>query len=168
MRNFIDLCTTHGYRPIQWMYPGYHQPIKSVAVLLVDLYREPHSEFAYASRSLVDKLFFTCRLAGESVPHSSRKPLGDSTIHRPFATAWSSLANLRKRVWESIGLDPTMPWCEAIERASRKYRSSMSLENRERDMSDTDIRTMWDEQHSSFPTPWVRNVQTLQLTAVYE
>jgi hypothetical protein len=111
MRKFISLATDPAYQPFQWSWPGSHQPMHAVMIMLVDLYERPHSTEAPRSRAFIDKTF---ELSGPDGGIVSGED--GVTVQRPLREggreAWDMLRRLRDKAWQKAGLDPEVLWTE--------------------------------------------------------
>lgn len=105
LRCYIELNTTHSFRPLRWLYPGYHQPIQAVAILLVDLYRNPRNQHALESQTLIERLFSILQQEDSLIDMHLKQVHGRSHARRPFAMAWRKLEELRRTVWSKLGLN---------------------------------------------------------------
>ena len=96
------MTTRHRFLPLQWLYPGYHQPIQAVAILLVDLLRPASSTVhAQRTRTLIDVLF-----KAPKVPNQTQGDFWHRAVAQaPFSSAWAKLESLRQAVWTKLGFD---------------------------------------------------------------
>ncbi|KAH8797355.1 fungal-specific transcription factor domain-containing protein [Xylogone sp. PMI_703] len=109
VENFLDMCTTPEFRPFYWLYPGTYQPLQAMAILLSDLLRNPQSEEAQHSRTLVERLF--SMVGSDGVGWYK-----DLDSRRNLSTAgkevWKMLRRLRRQAWKKAGLDPDIVWID--------------------------------------------------------
>ncbi|KGO72665.1 Signal recognition particle, SRP19 subunit [Penicillium italicum] len=109
MEKFIRLATDPDFQPFQWGWPGNHQPMHAMMIILIDLYERPHSPEASVSRGFVDKIL---SLSG---PDGGVVSGGDDIFtQRPLRNggreAWGMIRRLRQKAWQKAGLNPQLPW----------------------------------------------------------
>ncbi|MCJ1390341.1 hypothetical protein MMC18_003200 [Xylographa bjoerkii] len=111
MKNFLELATNPVFQPFQWAWPGGHQPMHAVMIMLVDLYERPNSDEAELSRSYIDRTFKQAAPEGGISTEEGGIP-----VQRPLREggqeAWTMLRRLRERAWQKAGLDPDILWYE--------------------------------------------------------
>ncbi|MCJ1284823.1 hypothetical protein MMC26_004160 [Xylographa opegraphella] len=111
MKNFLELATNPVFQPFQWAWPGGHQPMHAVMIMLVDLYERPNSDEAELSRSYIDRTFRQAAPEGGITTEEGGIP-----VQRPLREggqeAWTMLRRLRERAWQKAGLDPDILWYE--------------------------------------------------------
>ena len=111
MRKFILLATDPAFQPFHWSWPGTHQPMHAVMIMLVDLYERPDSVEAPISRAFIDKVFSISGPDGGIVSGED-----GMTVQRPLREggreAWDMLRRLREKAWQKAGLDPDVLWTE--------------------------------------------------------
>jgi hypothetical protein len=114
MDKFILLATDSDFEPFHWSWPGNHQPMHAVMIMLIDLYERPTSAEAPKSRAFVDKVFSLMGPDGgvaggeDGIPRS--RPLKDGGRE-----AWDMLRRLREKAWLKAGLDPKLVWPEQVQ-----------------------------------------------------
>jgi hypothetical protein len=113
---FIRMCTTISYLPFQWLYPGAYQPLQPVAVLLVDLLKEPHSTEAHESQVLLEKIFSLLGPGGRITNTDSNPVTWSDQRHasKGAKQSWARLEKLRSKVWQKLGLDASVLWTRTI------------------------------------------------------
>ncbi|MCJ1419820.1 hypothetical protein MMC32_006176 [Xylographa parallela] len=118
MKNFLELATNPVFQPFQWAWPGGHQPMHAVMIMLVDLYERPNSDEAEVSRSYIDRTFKQAAPEGGITAEEGGIP-----VQRPLREggqeAWTMLRRLRERAWQKAGLDPDILWYERTSDDSR-------------------------------------------------
>ncbi|KZF22418.1 hypothetical protein L228DRAFT_201510, partial [Xylona heveae TC161] len=109
---FIDMSSTESYLPFQWLYPGAYQPLQPVAVLLIDLFHNPHSTEAQKSRRLLERTFSLLGPEGRITNGTSHVACWPEQRHASAGAkqAWMRLERLRSRVWQKLGLDSSVLW----------------------------------------------------------
>ncbi|MCJ1402365.1 hypothetical protein MMC11_005585 [Xylographa trunciseda] len=111
MKNFLELATNPVFQPFQWAWPGGHQPMHAVMIMLVDLYQRPNSDEAELSRSYIDRTFKQAAPEGGISTEEGGIP-----VQRPLREggqeAWTMLRRLREKAWQKAGLDPDILWYE--------------------------------------------------------
>jgi len=110
------MCTTISYLPFQWLYPGAYQPLQPVAVLLVDLLKEPHSTEAHESRILLEKIFSLLGPGGRITNTNSNLVAWSDQRYasKGAKQSWARLEKLRSKVWQKLGLDSSVLWTRTI------------------------------------------------------
>jgi hypothetical protein len=113
---FIDMCTTESYLPYHWLYPGAYQPLQPVAVLLIDLLRNPQSKESAKSRALVERTFSLLGPNGRVTNTSLSMSCWPDQRHVSTGAkqAWMRLEKLRLKVWQKLGLDHNVLWMRSI------------------------------------------------------
>ncbi|KZF23989.1 hypothetical protein L228DRAFT_259270 [Xylona heveae TC161] len=120
IRKTVILASVDDFSPFQWSWPGNHQPLHGLAVLLKNLDHEPRGPFADSSRSVIDEAFSLCSPGGGITGTSIDAPW--PTLEVPFnqpsvqqkprpltengQRTWQFLWQWRARVWSKAGLDP--------------------------------------------------------------
>ena len=122
---FIDMCSSESYLPYQWLYPGAYQPLQPVAVLLIDLLKNPKSVEAAMSRSLLEKTF---SLLGPEGRITNGALSVNCWPDQRYASAgarqaWMRLEKLRSKVWQKLGLDHNVRWMRTIRKTTPQSRS---------------------------------------------
>ncbi|KAI9730269.1 MAG: hypothetical protein M1834_006033 [Cirrosporium novae-zelandiae] len=111
MDKFIQLATDPVFQPFHWSWPGTHQPMHAVMIMLVDLYERPHSAEASQSRFYIDKVFSLSGPDGGIVSGED-----GVSVQRPLREggreAWDMIRRLRHKAWRKAGLDPDLLWTE--------------------------------------------------------
>ena len=102
------MSTTDRFRPFQWLYPGYHQPIEAVAVLLVDLLRTKNSEHTSKTKVLIENLFTNLQDEHSFIKYGQK--LNENLAKRPFASAWAEVDVLRRKIWSGMGWEKAPAW----------------------------------------------------------
>ncbi|CAI7578741.1 unnamed protein product [Penicillium discolor] len=132
MEKFIRLATDPDFQPFQWGWPGNHQPMHAMMIILIDLYERPYSPEASVSRGFVDQIL---SLSG---PDGGVVSGGDDIFtQRPLRNggreAWGMIRRLRQKAWQKAGLNPQLPctgqdWSTETDFANAPYFKSMSSE----------------------------------------
>ncbi|KAJ5826775.1 hypothetical protein N7447_003538 [Penicillium robsamsonii] len=109
MEKFIRLATDPDFQPFQWGWPGNHQPMHAMMIILIDLYERPFSPEAPVSRGFIDQIM---SLSG---PDGGVVSGGDDIFtQRPLRNggreAWDMIRRLRQKAWQKAGLNPQLPW----------------------------------------------------------
>ncbi|QQK47238.1 Fungal transcriptional regulatory protein, N-terminal [Penicillium digitatum] len=108
MEKFIRLATDPDFQPFQWGWPGNHQPMHAMMIILIDLYERPYSPESSVSRGFVD------RILSLSGPDGGVVSGGDDIFtQRPLRhggrEAWGMIRRLRQKAWQKAGLSPQLP-----------------------------------------------------------
>ncbi|OQE18036.1 hypothetical protein PENFLA_c022G06805 [Penicillium flavigenum] len=132
MEKFIRLATDPDFQPFQWGWPGNHQPMHAMMIILIDLYERPYSPEASVSRGFVDQILLLSGPDGGVVSGGD-----DIFTQRPLRNggreAWDMIRRLRQKAWQKAGLNPQMPrtgqdWSTTSDFANTPYLNSMSSE----------------------------------------
>ncbi|KAI2689938.1 transcriptional regulator family: Fungal Specific TF [Penicillium roqueforti] len=131
MEKFIRLATDPDFQPFQWGWPGNHQPMHAMMIILIDLYERPYSPEASVSRGFVDQILSLCGPDGGVVSGGD-----DIFTQRPLRNggreAWGMIRRLRQQAWQKAGLNPELPWTgqdRSTNFANAPYFKSMSSAN---------------------------------------
>ncbi|KGO46689.1 Signal recognition particle, SRP19 subunit [Penicillium expansum] len=131
MEKFIRLATDPDFQPFQWGWPGNHQPMHAMMIILIDLYERPYSPEASMSRGFVDQILSLSGPDGGVVSGGddifTRRPLRNGGRE-----AWGMIRRLRQKAWQKAGLNPQLPWMAQdwpteSEFANAPYFKSMSF-----------------------------------------
>ncbi|MCJ1379775.1 hypothetical protein MMC17_002878 [Xylographa soralifera] len=129
MKNFLELATNPVFQPFQWAWPGGHQPMHAVMIMLVDLYERPNSDEAELSRSYIDRTFKQASPEGGITTEEGGIP-----VQRPLREggqeAWTMLRRLREKAWQKAGLDPDILWYERTSDDSQAESPNLAGEGR--------------------------------------
>lgn len=109
LENFIDIVTNPVYQPFHWCWPGCHQPLHPLMVLLADLYQRPSSDKAMHFRILIDKTFELTTPDGGVSTAEDGVPVS-RPLFQGGQTAWRILRMLREKAWRKAGFDPEVVW----------------------------------------------------------
>jgi hypothetical protein len=90
-------------------YPGMYQPLQATAIILADLIKNPNTDEALRSRTVVDRLF---SLIGPDGFGSQTDPRSKRNLSPAGQEAWQMLRSLRKQAWRAAGLDPDFVWTD--------------------------------------------------------
>ncbi|KAK3678336.1 hypothetical protein LTR78_001633 [Recurvomyces mirabilis] len=114
-RAFLNKCAQMASVPdfgdFQWSWPGNHQPLHAITILLLHLVQGPDGEDARETRRAIDIAFALCGsnggiVAGGSGPENiTKRPLTEGGQE-----AWSYFKRLRSKAWQKAGLDPDVFW----------------------------------------------------------
>lgn len=112
LHKHAQLAAIPLFRNFQWSYPGNHQPLHAIAILLLDLLSTPapaESPVCIASKQVLDLILALCAPEGGIVG-------SDDLQHHsgPFTQGgkenWDLLRRLRAKAWAHAGWDPGMVW----------------------------------------------------------
>lgn len=92
------------------MYPGMYQPLQATAIILADLIKNPTTDEAQHSRTLVDRLF---SLIGPDGFGWHKEEQSKRNLSPAGREAWEMLRKLRRQAWKRAGLDPDFVWTES-------------------------------------------------------
>ncbi|KAF2436271.1 hypothetical protein EJ08DRAFT_232821 [Tothia fuscella] len=101
-------CNTE-FTLFQWSWPGNHQPLHAMMLILQFLIDSPHSTLASDCRNAVDFVLALYEdgfglVAGGGEPKQSRR------IAQGGTEAWKFFFRQRKQAWEAAGLNPSQLW----------------------------------------------------------
>lgn len=122
-----QLSSVEAFRQYNWSWPGNHQPLHAVMILLVDLIESPQSEYALLSRRVVDIVFALLGPMGGLVAGTGPE---DNLMKRPLSDGqetWLYLRRLRSKAWDLAGIDPSIVWTreQAIQYCNNPNQSQM-------------------------------------------
>ncbi|KAK5166846.1 uncharacterized protein LTR77_007575 [Saxophila tyrrhenica] len=101
-----QIASTEAFRCFNWSWPGNHQPLNAIMLLLTDLLDKPNSAHAARSRQAIDLVFALLGpdggiVAGAGAEHTiTKRPLLEGGHE-----SWQYLQQFRARVWRNFGLD---------------------------------------------------------------
>ncbi|KAL9097190.1 MAG: hypothetical protein Q9165_000617 [Trypethelium subeluteriae] len=102
-------CITE-FQHFQWSWPGIHQPLHPMMIVLQDVIERPFSDLAEVGRLAID-IVFALLGRSENVGGSEEE---DRTMRRSLTNGgpetWEYLGRLRSTAWLKAGLDPSIFW----------------------------------------------------------
>ncbi|KAF2811337.1 uncharacterized protein BDZ99DRAFT_273857 [Mytilinidion resinicola] len=106
---YICLAACHEFQRWHWSWPGNHQPLHAIILLLKEVERDPDGVNAQSSRSIIDQAISLCGpdggISGAQGDHIVPRALLDGGQE-----AWNLITRLRLRAWIKAGLNPdTLP-----------------------------------------------------------
>jgi hypothetical protein len=108
------MASIPDFKNFQWSWPGNHQPLHAIMILLLDLVQTPDGENAQESRRAIDVAFALCGPNGGIVAGGGA---ADRLMKRPLTEggqeAWVYFRRLRAKAWQKAGLDPDIVWTRA-------------------------------------------------------
>ncbi|KAK5721678.1 hypothetical protein LTR15_006269 [Elasticomyces elasticus] len=114
-QSFLNKCAQMAsiseFRNFQWSWPGIHQPLHAIMLLLIDLVQSSDTDTASASRRSVDICFALFGPHGGIVGGGTGS---DKLMERPLTEggqeAWEYFRRLRTQAWQKAGIDPAVVW----------------------------------------------------------
>ena len=106
------MSSNMDFELFHWSWPGNHQPLHAMIIILNFLIDFPQAEMANECRRAVD---FVLALHEESyglVPGHQR-PSATRAVAREASEAWKLFFRLRQRAWEAANLDHRQLWTRA-------------------------------------------------------
>ncbi|KAK5699664.1 hypothetical protein LTR97_005793 [Elasticomyces elasticus] len=105
------MASISEFRNFQWSWPGIHQPLHAIMLLLIDLVQSSDTDTASASRRSVDICFALFGPHGGIVGGGTGS---DKLMERPLTEggqeAWEYFRRLRTQAWQKAGIDPAVVW----------------------------------------------------------
>ena len=105
LQKFLLIVCTEEFQRFQWSWPGNHQPLHAIMVLLKKVERDPFGPDAETFREVVDQAIALCTEDG-GIGGSE----GGSAMLRPLTEggqeAWNFVRRLHDVAWTKAGLDP--------------------------------------------------------------
>lgn len=112
LHEFLKLAQNQDFQPWHWCWPGQHQPLHSILVLVTELEDFPHDPLSAETRKLVDLGLSMCESSGDGGITSTE---GGHVDSRPLTNggfeAWKIIRRARDEVWEKSGLDSNSLYC---------------------------------------------------------
>ncbi|KAE9371804.1 hypothetical protein N431DRAFT_559228 [Stipitochalara longipes BDJ] len=109
---FLKIVQSSEFQPWHWCWPGQHQPLHAILLLIMHLERCPDNSTTQETRRLVDLAIFMCGPQENNGVLSSEDGCFDS---RPLSgsgsKAWEFIRQARANVWTKAGLDPVILNC---------------------------------------------------------
>ncbi|KUJ20704.1 uncharacterized protein LY89DRAFT_682404 [Mollisia scopiformis] len=131
VEKMVALTCLKEFGPLQWSWPGIHQPLHAVMVLVRHVNRFPHSPHCEANRQAVDEALALCGpdggMTGVHEGRVNRRPLREGG-----EAAWDLIRRLRAQAWLKAGVDPDV----LLTRDETAERMKMRL-------ADQDITGQW-------------------------
>ncbi|KAI9688463.1 MAG: hypothetical protein M1822_001412 [Bathelium mastoideum] len=107
LKKATHLACIPDFRHFQWSWPGIHQPVQPLTIVLQDLIERPVSPIAELARRYIDIAFVLLRpsegLRGGEEDASMPRPPSEGS-----AETWEYLGRLRSTAWSNAGIDPSM------------------------------------------------------------
>jgi hypothetical protein len=105
------LVSTPEFRCFSWSWPGYHQPLNAITLLLTDLIQFPTSGHAANSIQVVDLVFALLGPDGGIVAGAGES---QTIVHRRLLEggreSWQYIGRLRREAWRRAERDPAVVW----------------------------------------------------------
>lgn len=107
LSKYIILSCVDRFAPFQWCWPGNHQPLHALIIMLKYLDHDPIATDAVTIRNLIDETIALCDADGgvnrsiDGVADIRRRPLTEGGRE-----AWDLIRKLRAGIFVKIGLDP--------------------------------------------------------------
>jgi len=92
-----------------WSWPGNHQPLHAMIVVLRFLIDFPQAELAPQCRRAVD-FILALHETSRGFVAGAEEPIPTRSIAREASEAWKFLFRLRKQAWDAAALDHTILW----------------------------------------------------------
>ena len=106
-----QLASAADFRFFNWSWPGNHQPLHAVTILLMDLMKTPDATYASQSRLMIDLIFALMGPTGGLVAGSGTEAeIVDRPLSEAGQEAWIYLRRLKVNVWVKCGWDPNILW----------------------------------------------------------
>lgn len=105
LNKYICLSCLDDFQRYHWAWPGNHQPLQAIVVLVKEIERQPQGTATLAFCQVVDEVLALCQ------PHGGVSGMQDNGIMaRPLSDggdeAWVLIRRLRSKAWLKAGLDP--------------------------------------------------------------
>ena len=107
---FIRLTQRRDFQPWRFSWPGQHQPLHSILVLIAELNAQPHHDLAPATREFIDLALSMCcedGLSGGIVSHEIGEQDSRQLSHSGLQS-WAFIRQARDKCWKLAGLDPSI------------------------------------------------------------
>lgn len=108
LEQFVIISCAEDFVRFHWSWPGNHQPLHALMLVLKEVERNPTSAEAAVSCMIVDQIMALCAPDGGITSSAG----WNNMMHRPLteggAEAWDFIWRLRARVWTKVGLDPNV------------------------------------------------------------
>ncbi|KAL4807207.1 fungal-specific transcription factor domain-containing protein [Aspergillus unguis] len=129
LSKYIILSCVDRFAPFQWCWPGNHQPLHALIIMLKYLDLDRLATDALAIRNLIDETIALCDADGGV----NRSTEGGSDIWRRPLTeggreAWDLIRRLRAGIFVKLGLDPDiLPTRDQVVDSARRRLDSMEM-----------------------------------------
>ena len=104
LSKYIVLTCAHEFCGFQWAWPGNHQPLHALMMLLKEVDRDPYSMGADTARTIVDQAIALCGPGG-GITSEEEGRLVPRPLTEGGSEAWDLVKRLRARAWSKVGLN---------------------------------------------------------------
>jgi hypothetical protein len=101
------LCCASEFARFQWAWPGNHQPLHSLMMLLHGIGCRPNDPNLKSSCTIVDQVLALCGPQG-GITASDDDELMARPLTEGGSEAWNLVRRLRCKLWASLGFDPNV------------------------------------------------------------
>ncbi|KAL9070788.1 MAG: hypothetical protein Q9157_005690 [Trypethelium eluteriae] len=125
-RSYLERITAltcfDEFAPLQWAWPGIHQPLQAIMVLLHHIKQQPNSQHTEANISAIDEALSLCDREGGMIGGRDG-PLNRRPLKEGGQEAWYLIWNLRTQAWQRAGYNPEqlLTRAETVERVRRRF-----------------------------------------------
>ncbi|KAJ5318519.1 hypothetical protein N7476_004939 [Penicillium atrosanguineum] len=128
IRKYIILSCANRFASFQWCWPGNHQPLHALMVLLKDFERDPTASDAVATRRLIDETVALCDTGGGVNSTDGRTDARRRPLIEGGREAWDLIRKLRGTVYVKLGLDPDiLPTREQVTDLARRLLEDIGM-----------------------------------------
>jgi hypothetical protein len=103
------LASNKDFESFQWSWPGNHQPLHAIVIILNFLNDSPYSPMVQECRNVVDAVLASHKPI-QSLVSPTESPMPSHPTSRTGSQIWKYLAQLRQKVWLATGVDETGLW----------------------------------------------------------
>jgi hypothetical protein len=103
------LASNAEFELFQWSWPGNHQPLHAMIIVLNFLNDFPYAQLAPDCREAVDLILALHEKNFGLVP-GAQAPEPTRRIAKGGSEAWRYFFHLRNKAWQAAGLDPSHIW----------------------------------------------------------
>ncbi|KAI1611053.1 fungal-specific transcription factor domain-containing protein [Exophiala viscosa] len=105
LEKYVVLACAGDFGRFQWAWPGNHQPLHAMMMVLKGIERDPAGQDVRISCTIIDEVMALCSPEG-GITGSDGSSMTPRPLTEGGAEAWDLVRRLRARVWLTVGLDP--------------------------------------------------------------
>ncbi|KUJ13630.1 uncharacterized protein LY89DRAFT_785273 [Mollisia scopiformis] len=107
LQKFLFIACAKDFQWFQWAWPGNHQPLHAIMILLKEVEQNPFGPDSELSRNIVDQAFALCNIDG-GISGNEQGNIMPRPLTEGGQEAWEFIRRLRARAWIKAGLDPDL------------------------------------------------------------
>lgn len=125
------ISSNMDFELFHWSWPGNHQPLHAMIIVLHFLIDHPSAQAADECRRAID-FILALHEKSHGLVAGSHRPAPTRPVSQEASESWALLLRLRTRAWAAAGLDPEVLW-------TRQEAASICLEEMKDQVTDEHI-----------------------------